>query len=287
MDRDQLESFIILADTGNFTKTSELLHVVQSTITTRIHALESQVGKKLFDRGTRYVRLTPAGAVFLEHAEKIIEQMDAAITETRARDRFDRRLVIGGLNSIWSRPDFYNGLERLIAEEKRIAVRIVTDHSAQLINRIQQGALDAAFVYQRPHARTLKAVPFKKERILLVGHPSIRESTFSAEQIPYNQFIYYSWGTAFEEWFRHEFTSHHVQALRIDHAGLALQLMLHRPLLGFLIEGIVAPLIATDRLRAIKYQAITPIPSKWIYLVFLKSREHEQAWHLLLHFMKK
>lgn len=278
MDRDQLESFVVLSKTGSFTKTSELLHVVQSTITTRMKALESQIGKKLLDRGTRFVRLTPAGSVFLSHARKILEQMDTAVAETRLQDKYDYRITIGGLNSVWEHSDFYQLIEKIAAGETRIAVRIVTDHSTHLINQLQSGTIDAAFVYQKPRAAIFETIPFREDRIILVGHPEFCAdmSELSSIKFPYNHFLYYNWGTAYEEWFHHEFGQNFPQPLRVDHAGLALRLLTEHHYLGFILEGVATHLIQNGTLKVLNYQAKSPIPSKWIYLVYLKNRTKEQ-----------
>lgn len=58
MDYELLKTFICLANFKNFTKTAEQLHVVQSTITSRIKHLEDNVGKSLFIRTNKNVVLT-------------------------------------------------------------------------------------------------------------------------------------------------------------------------------------------------------------------------------------
>ena len=75
MNQKQLEIFTTLAQTLNFTKTAEQLFLSQTTVTLQIHALEEELQAKLFDRTSRSVRLTYAGSVFLEGAQKILKMM--------------------------------------------------------------------------------------------------------------------------------------------------------------------------------------------------------------------
>ncbi|MGO4370923.1 LysR family transcriptional regulator [Paenibacillus sp. 2TAB19] len=63
MDMSQLEAFLAVSQTLNFTKASEHLHISQSAVTARIKALESAVGKPLFLRDNRNVSLTQAGVM--------------------------------------------------------------------------------------------------------------------------------------------------------------------------------------------------------------------------------
>ena len=55
METEQIEAFLTLVKTKNFTRAAEELNVVQSTITARIKMLEQSVGKELFKRETRKV----------------------------------------------------------------------------------------------------------------------------------------------------------------------------------------------------------------------------------------
>jgi DNA-binding transcriptional LysR family regulator len=68
MDREQIETFITLVTYKNFTKSAEMLHVAQSTISARLKNLETDIGKTLFNRTNRGVQLTTAGHTFFPYA---------------------------------------------------------------------------------------------------------------------------------------------------------------------------------------------------------------------------
>ena len=70
MDIVSLRSFIKIAELGSITHAAELLHQAQPSLTRRIHALEADLGVKLFARVNRGVRLTEAGERLLEGAAK-------------------------------------------------------------------------------------------------------------------------------------------------------------------------------------------------------------------------
>lgn len=72
----QLRTFREIAETGNFTKASENLHLTQSAVSHQIKALEDELGVRLFIRGKRGVSLTDAGEAAMEHANKILEEAD-------------------------------------------------------------------------------------------------------------------------------------------------------------------------------------------------------------------
>ena len=73
MNTSQLECFISLANTPNYMKTSEQLGLTQPAVTKQIQSLEAELCCKLFNRTTRSVTLTKAGASFLTDANAIID----------------------------------------------------------------------------------------------------------------------------------------------------------------------------------------------------------------------
>lgn len=84
MEIRQLSYFVKAAETLHFTEAAALLFVTQSTLSQQIKQLENELGMLLFDRIGKSVRLTEAGTVFLDHARKIlleIEKGKQAITD--------------------------------------------------------------------------------------------------------------------------------------------------------------------------------------------------------------
>jgi DNA-binding transcriptional LysR family regulator len=78
LDSRQLRAFRVLARTGSFTQTARELHLTQSGISHSMKALEVEIGCRLLDRMGKKVILTQAGEQLLQHAEKILQEMEAA-----------------------------------------------------------------------------------------------------------------------------------------------------------------------------------------------------------------
>lgn len=79
-----LRCFLGVAESGSFTVAASRLFITQSALTATIQQFEEAVGLKLFDRTTRRVLLTDAGAQFTAQAEKIVNDFDSAIRDLRA-----------------------------------------------------------------------------------------------------------------------------------------------------------------------------------------------------------
>lgn len=76
---DYLKTFIALAETKGFTKTGLQVNKSQSAVSMQIKRLEDEVGKKLFERIGKTVKLTPEGHILLKHAMRIVKEHDDAV----------------------------------------------------------------------------------------------------------------------------------------------------------------------------------------------------------------
>jgi LysR family carnitine catabolism transcriptional activator len=79
----ELEVFCTLAETLNFRRAAERLHLSQPAVSGVINRLEAALGTRLFDRSTRAVALTAAGAVWLPQVRLLRQQADAAAQAVR------------------------------------------------------------------------------------------------------------------------------------------------------------------------------------------------------------
>src|SRR5471030_2069507 len=68
---------IAVAEHGNFTRAAEALHVSQPTLSLQIRQLEERLGAQLLDRSGRVVRVTDAGAAYVEHARRALRELEA------------------------------------------------------------------------------------------------------------------------------------------------------------------------------------------------------------------
>ncbi len=78
LDSRKLLAFTILARVGSFTLAARELHLTQSAISHAIKSLEDDLECRLFDRLGRRVTLTASGQHLLDHASKIIAEMQMA-----------------------------------------------------------------------------------------------------------------------------------------------------------------------------------------------------------------
>lgn len=81
----QIETFLAVAETGSFSGAAARLGMAQPGVSQAIRELETLLGLRLFDRTTRRVVLTEAGAAFREDATKSLSALDQAVSGARDR----------------------------------------------------------------------------------------------------------------------------------------------------------------------------------------------------------
>lgn len=79
----QIECFVNLAETLNFSRTAEYLFITQPTVTNQINTLEDELGLKLFIRTKRKVDLTPAGLSFYNDMKEILTKTNIAMAKAK------------------------------------------------------------------------------------------------------------------------------------------------------------------------------------------------------------
>jgi len=77
----RLRSFVVLAETCSFIKTSEMVGRSQPAVTAQIRTLEECLGVPLFFRRTRGVALTPEGEVLYARVSRILVELDDLLND--------------------------------------------------------------------------------------------------------------------------------------------------------------------------------------------------------------
>ncbi|SET37574.1 LysR family transcriptional regulator, repressor for citA [Salinibacillus kushneri] len=272
MDFEQLKTFVSLANSKNFTRTAEEMNVVQSTVTARIKLLEEEVGETLFIRKTRNVEITDAGKTFLTYANQTLEIMNEGIETTRIKSNFNNNLVIGGMNSLWDTPIF-GQINDYQSCNPKTAIRLITGHSDDIIEKIQYGLIDVGFVYNPPHSSLFNIYTIREEPIFLVGSPELvrKLGSVKSEAIKDIPFIHYNWGTEFSEWFEAVLGKHETMRYRVDHAGVAVRLILNGEGIGFMLESIIEKYERENLISQIPFYPRTSIPKRKVFMVSSKS----------------
>jgi len=88
-----MRTYVRVAELGSFAAVARQMDVARSVVTRQVAALEARLGVKLIARSTRSLRLTSAGASYLERCREILRLVEAAESQL-AEERHEPRGVI-------------------------------------------------------------------------------------------------------------------------------------------------------------------------------------------------
>jgi DNA-binding transcriptional LysR family regulator len=143
MNINQLKYFLVLAETGSFTKASERLFITQPSLSVGIQKLEEYFGVRLFERGKKHIALTYAGKYFLYKAKNILNEFELVKKEMRHICDSHNILRIGTLDTISVfhiaklTSSFSNFYPNIVIEQLR-------GNIVELQNGLERGNIDLA-----------------------------------------------------------------------------------------------------------------------------------------------
>ncbi|MDO5027524.1 MAG: LysR family transcriptional regulator [Tissierellia bacterium] len=149
MNINELITFKKAAELLNFSNTAKELNYSQSAITIQIKNLEGEFGIQLFDRVGKNVRLTPAGEALLEHAYKIINEVETAKSTIGKHSAMEHTLRVGCIDSICL-CHFPEILKKVIERKEAISFSIVTGSPDKLLDMMNKNQLDLVYILDKP-----------------------------------------------------------------------------------------------------------------------------------------
>lgn len=146
MNLNQLEYFVCVAESLNFTKAAEQCFISQTAMTQQIKSLENTVGVPLLIRDKHHVELTAAGKVYLKEAKGILKKNDDALRLARsASSGLEGELKIGFLSG-FGQNDCSEILRNFHESYPQVKLSLYRDTLSGLIESMNKGECDAAFM---------------------------------------------------------------------------------------------------------------------------------------------
>jgi DNA-binding transcriptional LysR family regulator len=146
VDLKQLEYFVTVADERHFTRAAERLFISQSGLSASVRALEKELEAELFTRNTRRVELTEAGRALLQESRRTLASATAAKDAVAAVQGLKRGTLSVGTEQCIGIVDVPAELARFHTTYPGIDIRLRQAGTAELVENVRVGRLDAAFV---------------------------------------------------------------------------------------------------------------------------------------------
>ncbi|MFJ2985257.1 MULTISPECIES: LysR family transcriptional regulator [unclassified Pseudomonas] len=172
MDVVQLKTLIHVAELGSLSKASDRLHIAQPALSRQIRQLEKELGVYLFERHGRGMIITEAGSGVLQHATRIMDELEAIRSSVSGAQGSFRGAVAIGTTPTIAEIMTVRLVKRIREEHPDLSIRISSAFSGYLLDWIQRGELELAVSYDLEPLHTLRIVPVMMENLVLVGPPN-------------------------------------------------------------------------------------------------------------------
>ncbi len=176
MELRQLAHFVAVAEERHFTRAAARVHVVQSSLSSSIAALERELGGALFVRDNRRVALTPAGRALLPAGR--------SPRPTRAATPWPGSGVCCTASCRWARSRPIMDLAGLLARFRRahpgVTIRLTHGAASDLARAAADAELDIAFIDGPVDPVKLTRIDLGRDYLVLAvprGDPLARRAT--------------------------------------------------------------------------------------------------------------
>ena len=249
-DLRQIRAFVEVADAASFTQAANKLCLTQSAVSHSIRGLEEQLGSKLIDRVGKRICVTQDGMVFLRRCRRVLQELESAVQELDALNRWGQgRIRIGATHSL-CRYLLPSILREFREHFPRCEVRIEPGDTSQSIDLLDSSKLDIALGIQSRHPQWCRFQPLFEDELLFVvsaSHPWTKLDELSLDLFEGESLIVY--GSASE--------TYRLIRAHFEEAGVNLRATLSLGDMGAIKEmartgmgvGIIAPWVAASEIE--------------------------------------
>lgn len=191
MDLFQLEAFLAVVREGSFSAAAKAVMRTQPAVSQIIRKLEDEIGQPLFDRSSRRGRLTDAGEVLAEHAERLVNlrgQAMAALSDLSQRKTGRLGIAANELTCLYLLPllDVYRRANPAV----RLTVRRALGSRIPL--EVRDYGADFGVVTYQPDTAALRSVVIYRDELALVvppGHPLAGRTEVTVRELGAEAFV--------------------------------------------------------------------------------------------------
>jgi LysR family transcriptional regulator, carnitine catabolism transcriptional activator len=164
----QLDAFVRVATTSNFRAAAQQLHVSQPALSRTIKIVEAAIGARLFDRDTRHVALTPAGAELLPIAQRILDNFNNAFSElSQVLDGSSGHVTVASLPSV-SVAMLPRAIAAFRGQYPLVEFSLVEGPADALRSAINDGSADFAITVRPAPDQLLKFEPLRQDPFVML-----------------------------------------------------------------------------------------------------------------------
>lgn len=173
IDFKQIEAFVWVAELGGFSAAAEKLNTTQPSISQRIASFERELSTRVFDRGSRGIKLTDKGQELLSHAQRLLDQRNEMLRVAQSTNAIQGTFHLGVAETLvhmWL-PLL---IEQLYLQYPALNIEIHVDTSQVLKEKLLNYQLDLAFFVDKETDNNSEYIPVGEYPLAWVASPNLK-----------------------------------------------------------------------------------------------------------------
>lgn len=170
MNLAELQVFLSVATERSFSRAAELLHRTQPAVSQAIKRLEDDLNERLFDRSSKGGRLTEAGELLFDYAQRLTRLNTEAESAVRELQELRRGRVLIGANE-GAVHVLLPVVKRFREKHPHAQVDVRRVSARQMSTEVLSRALDFGVLTFPPRERGLRTIPLGEDELVMLMHP--------------------------------------------------------------------------------------------------------------------
>ena len=186
MDLDQLRTFLEIVRLKSFSKAAQVVFRTQPAISAQVRQLEQELNTTLFDRlGTR-IALTPAGKIFAEYAEQILDlrkRAQESINELEREPRGELVVVANEATGLYVLPGVFSEFKKRFPN---VQLQVERSYSTRIVEAVLDNMADFGITQLPVTEKRLQVARVHSDEIQVLvpaGHPLARRESVTARDL--------------------------------------------------------------------------------------------------------
>ncbi|MBD8070749.1 LysR family transcriptional regulator [Bacillus sp. PS06] len=291
MNIEQIEAFIYVSLTGNFSKAGEILFISQPSVSARIKTLENEIGYQLFNRNGKNVILTKEGETFLPFAKTVLQNMQdgiLAIQQNKNSTEIDLKISSVLTVTNYVLPTLIKDFHK---EYPNVKLVVHTGHSHNVLDMVLNHQVTIGISRSVSHPLIERIHLFDDEMVLVIypNHPFAAKESVTVKEVAKENLILFNRGSLDWTLISNAFNSVNVKpnvVLEADNIELVKQMVKKEMGIGILPRFSIEEELTFKQLNIVK---ITELPqmSRPFQLIFLKETKIDGALKDFVDFLIK
>lgn len=190
-----VESFYWAVTLKSVTRAADKMFLTQSAVSSRLSALEDELGVLLLDRRDKQFRLTLAGTRFFRHAQRLLDLQRDVKSEMGQSKRLAVTLRIGAIESVlhsWLVP----WIEQLRLDHPGLSLELSVDTTPTLLDQINRGVQDLVFAALPATGDTILTKPLQAMEMAFIGNKALhRKRTYALSDLCEHELLTFQRGS--------------------------------------------------------------------------------------------